>query len=153
MPPDDPQDQQNQFVMLRQFRDLPDALVAKSILDSAGIECLLGDENIVRLDWFWSNLVGGVKLWVRRQDSEQAENLIDQQFAEEFNVEGIGEYKQPRCPICKSVEISFEQLNKPVAFITASIGLPIPVKRRGWKCQSCGHSWLKFDDTTERHSG
>jgi hypothetical protein len=31
--------------MLRRFRDLPDGLAVKSILDSAGIECLLGDEE------------------------------------------------------------------------------------------------------------
>jgi hypothetical protein len=153
MPADSPEDEQKQFVLLRQFRDLPEALVAKSILDSTGIECLLGDENIVRMDWFWSNLVGGVKLWVRRQDSDQAENVIEQNSAEEFNVEGVGKYKQPRCPICKSFDISFEQLNKPVAFISASVGLPIPLKRQGWKCHSCGHSWPKFDDPTEHDSG
>lgn len=78
MPTDNLETEPAQFVVLRQFRDLPDTLVVKSILDSAGIECLLGDENIVRLDWFWSNLVGGIKLWVRQQDLEQAENLIEQ---------------------------------------------------------------------------
>src|SRR5437899_11649752 len=117
MPPDDPQDEQKQFVMLRQFRDLPDALVAKSILDSAGIECLLGDENIVRLDWFWCNLVGGVKLWVRQRDLEQAENLIEQSPPEEFNVEGVGEFKQPRCPVRELFDVLFEQLSKRIDFL------------------------------------
>ena len=64
-------------VELRRFRDLPDALLAKSILDSADIECFLIDENIVRMDWLWSNLVGGVKLWVRPEDADAAE-LLDQ---------------------------------------------------------------------------
>lgn len=118
MPTDNLETEPAQFVVLRQFRDLPDTLVVKSILDSAGIECLLGDENIVRLDWFWSNLVGGVKLWVRQQDLEQAENLIEQNPPEEFNVEGVGEFKQPRCPICKSFDVSFEPLNKRIAFIS-----------------------------------
>lgn len=68
MPTDNLETEPAQFVLLRQFRDLPDALVVKSILDSAGIECLLGDENIVRLDWFWSNLVAsncgsGSRIW------------------------------------------------------------------------------------------
>ncbi len=51
-------------VMLRRFRDLPEALLAKGSLESAGIECYLVDENMVRMDWFISNLLGGVKLCV-----------------------------------------------------------------------------------------
>lgn len=150
MPVDNPEEEQKHFVMLRQFRDLPDALAVKSILNSAGIECLLGDENVVRLDWFWSNLVGGVKLWVRQQDRDQADNLIDQSIPEEFSVDGVGEFKQPRCPICKSFDVSFEQLNKPVAFISAFLGFPIPLKRQRWKCHACGHSWPKFDEAENR---
>ena|SRR5438105_5670542 len=152
MPTDSVEREKVQFVVLRQFRDLPDALVVKSILDSAGIECLLGDENIVRLDWFWSNLVGGVKLWVRQQDLEQAENLIEQNPPEEFNIEGVGEFKQPRCPMCESFEVSFEPLRKRIAFLSAYAGMPLPLKRQGWKCHSCGHSWPKFDDAIEQHS-
>src|SRR4051812_27352394 len=39
------------MVTVRQFRDLPEALLAKGCLDSAGIECALVDDNIVRMDW------------------------------------------------------------------------------------------------------
>ena len=60
------------LVTIRQFRDLPEAILARGILDSAGIESFLADENIVRMDWFISNLVGGVKLKVRREDVEAA---------------------------------------------------------------------------------
>jgi hypothetical protein len=98
------------------------------------------------MDWFWSGLLGWVKLWVRQQDVDQAQNLIDQSSPEGFNVEGVGEFRQPRCPKCQSVDISFKELNKPVAFISAYLGLPIPLKRRGWKCHSCGHSWRQSDD-------
>src|SRR6476646_5128993 len=59
-------------VMIRRFRDLPEASISKSILDSAGIENYLADDNLVRLDWFYSNLIGGIKLFVRQQDVEEA---------------------------------------------------------------------------------
>jgi len=49
------------LVTIRKFRDLPEALLAKGSLESAGIEAVLTDENIVRLDWLWSNLMGGIK--------------------------------------------------------------------------------------------
>ena len=81
-------------VELRRFRDLPDALLAKSILDSADIECFLIDENIIRMDWLWSNLVGGVKLWIRPEDADAAE-LLDQDYLEGFVIGGVGEQTTP----------------------------------------------------------
>jgi hypothetical protein len=56
---------------------LPEALLAKSILESAGIESFLGDQNIIRMDWFLSNALGGVKLRVREEDVEVATALLD----------------------------------------------------------------------------
>jgi hypothetical protein len=50
------------MVTIRQFRDLPEALFAKGSLESAAIDCALVDDNMVRLYWFISNLLGGVKL-------------------------------------------------------------------------------------------
>jgi Putative prokaryotic signal transducing protein len=147
VPDQRPLPQQTQFAavpaasLLRRYRDLPDAVVAKSILDSEGIDCVLSDENLVRMDWFWSGLLGGVKLWVRQQDLAQAQDLISQRTPDAFQVEGVGEYVQPRCPRCQSADVSFKGLNRPVAFITTFFGLPIPLKRRGWKCRSCGYSW------------
>ncbi|HEX4487889.1 MAG TPA: hypothetical protein VH088_16555 [Terriglobales bacterium] len=68
------------LVTIRQFRDVPEAILAKGLLDSAEIDSFLGDENIVRMDWFISNLVGGIKLKVRREDVEAA-NLVLQEPA------------------------------------------------------------------------
>jgi hypothetical protein len=45
------------LVTLCRFRDIPAALLAKSILDSEGIECFLADENTIRMDWLWSNML------------------------------------------------------------------------------------------------
>src|SRR4051812_33431824 len=60
-------------VIIRRFLYLQEATLAKSLLDSAGIESFLADDNIVRLDWFYSNMVGGIKLLVRDEDAETAE--------------------------------------------------------------------------------
>jgi hypothetical protein len=43
-----------ELTMIRRFRDLPEALLAKTSLESTGIECFLTDENIVRIDWLTS---------------------------------------------------------------------------------------------------
>ena len=47
------------LVLLQQFRDLPQALLAKGSLESAGIETVLVDDNTVRTSWFISNLSWG----------------------------------------------------------------------------------------------
>ena len=128
-------------VTIRIFRDLPEALLAKGSLDSAGIECVLVDDNMVRLDWFISNLLGGIKLQVQPGDVEAAMEILNQPIPEGFEVEGIGEYEQPRCPKCHSLDISFQELNKPFAYGSAYAGVPIPIERPGWKCHSCRHEW------------
>ena len=65
------------LLTIRQFRDLPEALLAKSVLDSAGIESFLGDDNLIRMDWLWSNLLGGIKLRVKQEDALVASRLLE----------------------------------------------------------------------------
>jgi hypothetical protein len=73
-----PPEEHLELVTVREYRDLPQALVAKGLLDSAGIPCFLADENIIRMDWMWSNLMGGVKLRVRQQDATAAAEFLQQ---------------------------------------------------------------------------
>lgn len=69
-------------VVIARYGGVPEAVLAKSMLDSAGIESFLGDENLVRLDWFYSNLVGGIKLMVREEDAETARALLEKNSPE-----------------------------------------------------------------------
>ncbi len=137
----------NDLVMLRQLRDLPEALLAKGSLESAGIETFLVDDNIVRMDWFISNLVGGIKLCVRQEDDEAALEVLDQKTPATMDVEGVGSFVQPVCPSCRSLDISFEALNRPVAYGSAWLAVPIPLKRKRWKCNACGQVWKDVDNT------
>lgn len=131
----------DETVMIRQFRDLHEALLAKGCLESAGIQADLVDDNMVRLDWFYSNLLGGIKLKVRVEDAETAVQILDQPIPEQLEVEGIGTYEQPRCPKCQSLDVSFQELNKLVSFGSAYLGVPIPVHTRAWSCHACKNEW------------
>lgn len=133
----------HQLVTIRQFRDLPEALLAKGFLESAGVECFLADDNIVRMDWFISNFVGGIKLQVHPADAEAALEVLNQPIPEEFSFEGETKYQQPRCPKCYSLDISFEGLNKEVAYTSAWLGVPIPLTQKSWKCLTCGRRWTE----------
>jgi hypothetical protein len=128
------------MVTIRQFRDLPEALFAKGSLESSGIECAMVDDNMVRLDWFISNLLGGVKLQVRQEDAADAEEILSQPIPEDFDVTGIGKYQQPRCPKCQSLEVNFREVT-PAAYVSAYLNVPIPFHRRAWRCHSCDEEW------------
>ena len=130
-----------ELVTIRQFRDLPEALLAKGSLESAGIECFLADENLVRLDWFISNFIGGIKLNVRAQDAGNAQKLLDEPILEGLYVQGVGLYEQPRCPKCQSLDVNFQELDRPIAYMSAFLRVPMPVQRPGWRCHACDAEW------------
>jgi hypothetical protein len=130
-----------ELVTIRQFRDLPEALLAKGSLESAGIECFLADENLVRLDWFISNLIGGIKLKVKAGDAANAQQLLDEPILEGLYVQGVGLYEQPRCPNCQSLDVNFQELDRPIAYMSAFLRVPLPVQRPAWRCHSCDAEW------------
>jgi DNA-directed RNA polymerase subunit M/transcription elongation factor TFIIS len=131
----------NETVTLRKFRDLPEALLAKGSLESAGIEAYLVDDNMIRMDWFYSNLLGGIKLKVRTQDVDAASEILSQPIPEAIEVEGVGSYLQPKCPECQSLDVSYRQLNKLVSYGTLYLGVPIPLQTKAWTCQACQYEW------------
>jgi putative signal transducing protein len=134
------------LIMLRRFRDIPEALLAKGKLEAMGLDCVLADDNMVRMDWFLSNLLGGVKLLVDAEDFTQASKLLNEPVPESLQVDGVGSYIQPRCPQCGSLDVAFAELNKKVSYTSAWLGLPIPLSRDDWQCHACGHQWEDSSD-------
>ena len=96
----DPEDELNfrELVTIRNFRDLPEALLAQGRLESSGVESFLADDNMVRMDWLISNLLGGVKLKVEEANVEIAEEILNQESSETFDPdsESHDEASEPR---------------------------------------------------------
>ena len=143
----------NKTVTLRQFRDLPEALLAKGSLESAGIQAYLVDDNMIRMDWFYSNLLGGIKLKVRAEDAQAASEILNQPIPETLDVEGVGNFEQPKCPRCNSLDVADGVLNKFVSYATAYVGIPIPVYKKGWTCHACGNRWEEQSDVLPEQDG
>ncbi len=118
-------------VVVRRFGDLPEAWAVQGMIESAGIESVLLDENVVALDWLWSNAVGGAKLLVRGRDGEDAIQLLNAEQLAEFDVPGLGPYPQPVCPQCGSMDVTYDGLDRRVTYLLFFLNLPIPVKIRG----------------------
>jgi len=135
-------------VVLRQYRDMPLALTDRMILQAAGIDCYLYDENLIRLDWLWSNLLGGVKLVVRQADFEDAQELLNNKSLKKYSVEGVGDYEQERCPKCGSDDVVCDELLKRIAGAGLLLGVPITMTQRGWNCHACAHIWEVEDNSS-----
>ena len=65
------------LTVVRAFSSPPEAHVARSVLDAAGIPTYLADDNIVAADWLYSNAVCGVKLLVPSDRRDEAIDLLD----------------------------------------------------------------------------
>jgi hypothetical protein len=140
--------EQRNLVMIKRFRDLNEAFLAKGMLESAAIPCFLRDDNMVRMDWLQSNFFGGAKLMVDAENAEAALEILNQPQPQNFEVPDVGEFEQPACPRCGSRNITYQELNKELAF--ASVWLvPIPFRKNAWKCEACGAEWREEPDEPE----
>ncbi len=75
------------LVVIRSFWNLVEAELAKGVLDAAGIEAFLFDDNMVRLDWFNANALGGVKVRVDASNVEAANRILDESVSDAASAE------------------------------------------------------------------
>jgi membrane protease YdiL (CAAX protease family) len=69
------------LVTIATFDFTAQANVVKLILEKRGIKVFLADDNLVGMDWFVSNAVGGVKLQVAASDANRAGKIIKKRHA------------------------------------------------------------------------
>jgi len=119
------------LITFKQYREHTEALVAQSVLDSAGIYSFLRDENTIRVNWAYSHILGGIRLQVAEEDAKVAEEILSQPIPESIAVDGEEDYQQPKCPQCASLKIG-----------TRLAGY--------WACDDCGSVWV--DDAEESRS-
>ena len=146
IPDEAPAPEFQRLVTVQQYRDLTEAQVAKGVLDSAGIPCCLRDENAVRLEWVWSNLLGGVRLQVNEQDREVAQAVLAQPIPEQIQGDGEIPYDQPRCPRCGSLDIHYQGIHKRAGLASIILFVPIPIPKRAWICEDCDAQWREVPD-------
>lgn len=130
-------------VTLRRYLYLPEALLAKGTLESAGIRAYVIDENMIRLDWFISNALGGLRLQVHEEDAEEAEAILSQPIPDVLQGEGMEEYQQPRCPKCQSLDVSYRDLMRSLLTRDDVVA---------WTCANCGNTWEADSDGIPRNT-
>jgi hypothetical protein len=126
------------LVTVRRYRDLGQAIVPRSLLESAGIFCFLQDENFLRVDWGAGIALGGNRLQVRPEDVSAAEEVLNQPMPETIEYDSNAEYTQPHCPRCGSINVATPALYE--------LNLDAPAEGESWRCEACGCQWTEAQD-------
>jgi hypothetical protein len=131
-------DQANRFVTVATFQYPIEAHLAKSKLESEGIEACIADENIVAINWLYSNAVGGVKLQVRESDAKKARNFL----LPVASGPNVSEVVLLPCPKCHSRSVSLEVDRRPAKVLLWLFFLfPVALfRKRRWRCAKCHHT-------------
>jgi len=142
-------------VTVGRYRDLAEAYVGRSMLESAGISAWIADEHLVRMDWFYSNLVGGMRLQVGENDEAAALEILAEAAPHTIPYSEEEVYVQPTCPKCGSVEIRFgggtERGRSLVALY--ALAIPVPPRETAWHCEACGAQWLDTENDEMKPEG
>jgi hypothetical protein len=126
------------LVTVRRYRDLGQAMVPRSLLESAGIFCFLQDENFLRVDWGAGIVLGGMRLQVRPEDVAAAEEVLNQPIPESIEYESDGEFQQPHCPRCGSINVAVPAIYQ--------LDEDVPSGGESWRCEVCGYQWAEDHD-------
>lgn len=161
----------SKLVRITSYYDLPAAQIARAKLESAGINCELGNEHIVGMNWLYTVAVDGIELCVWEEDAEAAAEILAHKFEnqqalleealkaqtqsepdDQFAV-AAGKFTPapdnfiqtsedtPACPKCGSQNSTEDNHARSLAAASMLIGVPLPLKLRHFRCNTCGKTW------------
>jgi hypothetical protein len=136
-------------VTVGQYRDLPEALVSRAVLEGAGIRSFLSDENTVHMNWTLSNAVGGLRLQVAPEDEAAAREVLSQPMPEQFPTDSDEDFVQPVCPKCGSMDVIANDHDRKVLAASMLINIPLPHRRASeaeWRCMECDSTWVDDEE-------
>lgn len=124
-----------ELVTIRTFSNYFSANILLTKLRDAGVQCYLKDEYTVTMDPLLTNAVGGIKLVINKEDSQEVFELL-QQFDEEYRRNAV-------CPKCGSHNIELVPEHTPANMITAILSwifssYAVSVENV-YKCGNCGY--------------
>lgn len=136
------------LVTVQSYRDLSGALVGRSLLESASIPAWIADEHLVRMNWFLSNAVGGIRLQVDEHDEAAAREILEEEVPPTIDYGQAEVYVQPTCPKCGSAEITLGDGTEHGRSLVALylISIPVPPREMAWRCETCGAQWVDAED-------
>ena len=127
---------ENPFTLLATYTYSAEAYINQGKLEAAGIETSIRDNHIVEANPLYSNAVGGVKLFVRTDQFDEAKGILGAISDVSLTDEG-----QPlQCPQCGgSVEMmtSLKDSSSKVGFVFALLFGGLPFVKYRYRCNDC----------------
>jgi hypothetical protein len=132
----------NDLVTVATFLNTTQAALAKSRLESEGVQTFLADEHIVSTDWLLSTAVGGVRVQVESQNTEKAIEILnsesisnDELISVAENYEGDpsefegteDDFEEKIINQCEDPPLTQREMNADRAYRGAIIGLVWPL--------------------------
>lgn len=118
-----------------------EAEIARGLLESEGIQAMVADDNIVRMDWSHSLAVGGVRLMVPLASVEAARAVLVRQRQGDYEEALEREQDLPPqvCAQCGSRAFEPTYSIWWVLLLVASFGLAtiFPPPRKALRCRRC----------------
>jgi DNA-directed RNA polymerase subunit RPC12/RpoP len=140
------------LVTIATFEYYQFAHIAKTKLESEGINCCINDEYTASMNWLYTNAIGGIKLQVLSNDVDKALEVLNENdlIGNKEALKDIqldDEEETVRCPYCKSEEIIDEKYSKRWAYLAILfLGFPLLFKKRKYLCKDCGYKWKKGEE-------
>ncbi len=125
------------------------AHMVQGYLESEGIETMLKDELTTQV-YTTSYAFGGVKVMVREEDFENAQQilqkggyLIPEKVSKIEIVYGSNTINKKQCPFCHSENIGKKKSPDVIMLIVSLVlGMFVPIFRRTNMCFDCGKEWI-----------
>lgn len=131
------------FTKIGSYLYSSEAVIIKGKLEAEGIEIFMGDNFTIDTDPLYSNAIGGVKLYVKTEQLEQAKQVLES--ISRYSVDENGKLIQ--CPKCGEAKVdpvtTIKNLKSLLAFIFTSlfaVVLPIYTKYK-YRCNNCKHEF------------
>lgn len=139
----------NNWIKVISFTLPHEANMAKAFLEASDIEVIIVDELTVQVNNFYSNAIGGVKLFVEEGKLEEALMLLESGgyivksgAVEKVIVETFSDEYQGKCPYCERENVTKKNMAGYVFIISIMLlGFPFPFLRKRYYCYDCSREW------------
>lgn len=129
----------DRLVTIASYSTPYEASLARGELEAFDIDANLADENAVRINWLWSNALGGVKVQVPECEVKAALGILGTKQGDEPDGPDAGQ--AAICPSCGSAHTHY-YLDKRGSFLTwLVLGIPVIPAFSRRVCSDCKHKW------------
>jgi len=122
------------------------AHIIRGRLEAEGLHPSVAFEHHIRMNWFISNALGGVRVQVPPSEQEQAlviVNRINDKSYQQLLEEQEETQDDLVCPACDSKDVTRSRFTESLALVLLwFLMVPVPFQTGAYNCRSCKHHWV-----------